>query len=104
MTADTYPETCCPTCGRELSFQAMDFGARLRALRERQGWSQKEAAERLGIPQTTLSTYEKRRGWNDEKFCRKAASLYGVPVTVLLGLDEPASLDREHPQEGGGDA
>jgi transcriptional regulator with XRE-family HTH domain len=40
------------------SVTAAEIGARLRAVREQNGWQQKELAERIGIPPSQLSRYE----------------------------------------------
>lgn len=56
-------------------------GARVRALRERAGWSQVELSKRSGVPQNTLSALEtgdaKRPNFNT---LRKLADAFVVPL------------------------
>ena len=43
---------------RKQSLLAAEVGARIRALRERNGWQQKDLAERIGVQRPQLSRYE----------------------------------------------
>lgn len=63
------------------------FGRRLRWQRVTRGWSQREAAEHCGIPQTTYSTYEAREDFPSEKALRKLAAGFMVDWEVLIGVD-----------------
>jgi transcriptional regulator with XRE-family HTH domain len=77
-------EMFCPTCGQPV--RALTFGQRLRVLRAQLGLSQRETAERIGVPQSTYSTYEAREGFPEEERLRKIAAGLGVPVSTLLGF------------------
>lgn len=62
------------------------FAARIAALRKQNGWSQKQAAQRLGISQALLSHYEKGIRECGLDFVIKAAGIFGVSSDYLLGL------------------
>ena len=71
----------------------------LRKERERRGWTQEQAAARLGVSQTYLSLLEN----GNEAFCRsllhvlmlRAGELFQPPITLdlfLKHLDDPNGL------------
>lgn len=62
------------------------YGKRLRELRESLGLSQGEFADALGIPQTTLSGYERERTQPKFEFLNRLCSLYSVDLGWLLGI------------------
>lgn len=51
----------------------------LRSCRAALGWSQKEAAEKLGISASTLCSWE-QKGCRDIEQCSQIAKLYGQPL------------------------
>ena len=65
----------------------MDVGDRIRILRERKGLSQKHLAYKLGMPNQSLSNYE--RGYREPPadVLKKLADFFEVPVDYLLGRD-----------------
>jgi transcriptional regulator with XRE-family HTH domain len=63
------------------------FGERLRRLRA--GRSQKEIAESLGMPQTTLSTLENQQAVPRGDVLNRLAEFFGVAVTYFY--DVPAT-------------
>ncbi len=67
-----------------------DFGANLRALRNRKGLTQEQAAELLDVSKQSVSRWETGVTWPDISFLPRLASFYGVSVDALLGADEPA--------------
>ena len=67
----------------------------LRLWRERAGLRQVEAAQHLGVCQTTISSWEKGRTSIDWRSLRLLADLYGVSAQelggALLGRDQAAA-------------
>jgi transcriptional regulator with XRE-family HTH domain len=76
----------------------VDVGDRIRILRERKGLSQKHLAYKLGIPNQSLSNYE--RGFREApaEVLRKIADFFGVSVDYLLGR-ESIVYDRNSPKD-----
>jgi transcriptional regulator with XRE-family HTH domain len=64
------------------------FGKRLIQLREKKGWSQYEAAERLGIKRPRYNSWENDIAKPRAEMLNAIASLYGVKPNYLLGFDE----------------
>lgn len=62
----------------------MEFHERLRAVRERKDIKQKDAAEKVGIKNNTLSSYESGDRKPDYEVLIKLADLYDVSVEYLL--------------------
>lgn len=58
-------------------------GERLKLGRKRVGWTQAEAARRLGVSQPYLSLLERDARKVPPPLARRAASLYGLPPTVI---------------------
>jgi transcriptional regulator with XRE-family HTH domain len=64
------------------------MGSRLKSAREKLRFSQKEAAARLGIHNSTLGKYELGEREPDLETIRKIANLYGVsPDWIIFGKD-----------------
>ena len=59
----------------------------LRIARQRLGFSQGEAAERLSIPQTALSRYETGVAIPGDEFVARAASVYDMPISFFRQPD-----------------
>ena len=62
-------------------------GQRVRELRLRQGWSQGTLAEMLDMTQGTISHVEQDRNAPSAQMARRLATVFGVPVDVLIGND-----------------
>lgn len=65
------------------------FGTRLKAIREKRGWSQSELAERAHVPYETI--YRVERGTHQEpriSIAVKLARALGVSLDVLAGVYE----------------
>lgn len=60
------------------------FGERLRQARSLAGFSQGEAAQKLGVTSAALSQYEGGKRRMDVLMLDRIASLYGVPVTYFF--------------------
>jgi Zn-dependent peptidase ImmA (M78 family)/DNA-binding XRE family transcriptional regulator len=65
-------------------------GARLREAREARGWTQQDAADRLGVARTTMVAIEKGERRLKPGELVELAGLYGRPVADLLQRGAPA--------------
>lgn len=74
--------------GRPSNKKPSEIGARLARLRKEAGLSQAKLAEALGIPQRTLSYYEREAEHLPSTMITSAAKAVGVSVDVLLGVSE----------------
>lgn len=64
--------------------------ARLRALRERRGWSQRELARRCEIGESAIGKYESGLSDPSSSILKRIAGVLGVSADYLLGLtDDP---------------
>jgi transcriptional regulator with XRE-family HTH domain len=64
------------------------IGARIAAARKAAGLSQRQVAEKLGIPPRTLSYYESHDGDLPSSLLVAVADCLGVGVHELLGIEE----------------
>jgi len=64
------------------------FGKRLKAEREKRGWTQEFMANLLEIKIGTLSGYERNYRTPDLEMVTRIANLLGMSVDYLLGRDE----------------
>lgn len=65
-----------------------ELGNRLAGFRKVAGLTQTEVAEALGIPQTTVSFYEREAPYLPSHILVELSKLLGVTVEALLGIDE----------------
>ena len=70
----------------------VSFGAHLRSLRQRQGLSQEECADRAGIHVTYLSGIERGHRNPTLKNVRKLAAALSVPIRDLFAFEEAEAL------------
>lgn len=73
----------------------VEFGKRLRELRQACGLTQKAVAERLQIHRTTYTKYEMGCVAPDQQGLVRMAELFGVSVDLLLGHHPGAVADAE---------
>jgi transcriptional regulator with XRE-family HTH domain len=72
----------------------MDFGERLRWCRDKKGLTQKFVAEKIGVKNNTLSSYESGKRQPDYETLKKLADLYEVSIDyILTGEDQQGSSD-----------
>lgn len=64
------------------------LGQRLKELREENGYTQKQLAEKLGINSVTYLHYEKEQREPPLSLLADLAKFYGVSVDYLLGLTD----------------
>lgn len=69
----------------------------LKQARELCGYTQVEAAERLGISVDTLGNYERGKSYPDVPVIRKIENLYGVPYAriIFLPLDYDKTVNEQ---------
>lgn len=69
------------------------MGQRLLRLRKARGLSQKEAADRLGIDRSTISSYERDMRQPSYDILVRMVSVYKVSSDYLLGLDDSRAIN-----------
>jgi XRE family transcriptional regulator, regulator of sulfur utilization len=80
-------------------FNPEELGRTIQTLREQQGWSQKELAQRSGVSQGQISIMERGEGNPSLSILDQVAKAFGVPTWVLvaglalLGIALLASLE-----------
>lgn len=62
----------------------MDFGERLRWCRDKKGYTQKFVAEKIGIKNNTLSSYESGKRQPDYETLKKLSELYEVNIDYII--------------------
>src|SRR5438876_636165 len=75
-------------------------GTWLREQREQKGWTQEQAAARLGVSQTYLSLLENGRRPVSQRLARKLERKFAVPPTVLPVTARKAPEDGQSLVEG----
>ncbi|MED0676948.1 helix-turn-helix domain-containing protein [Aneurinibacillus thermoaerophilus] len=67
------------------------LGERIKYLREKRGWTQSQAAEKLGVSSQVISNYERDYRSPDADTLKKLAELYNTTTDYLTGLiDDPS--------------
>lgn len=61
-----------------------DLAENIRFLRCKAGDTQAAMAAKIGVKQVTVSSWEKRRAFPTNKYLRKLAEVYSVPVADLV--------------------
>ena len=67
--------------------QTYDFGLRLKELREKQGFTQEQVAERLEITKAAISSWERNIAQPTADTLKTLAVLYRTKADYILGLD-----------------
>ncbi len=62
----------------------MTFGAKLKKIRARLGWSQEELADKLGVSRQSITKWEQNDGLPDTFNAKQMAGLFGVSIDYLL--------------------
>lgn len=73
----------------------MDYGERLKKLREKIGLTQKFVAEKIGIKNNTLSSYESAKRQPDFQTLKKLADLYEVSIDYIITGNESSNSPDE---------
>ena len=69
------------------------IGAKLKALREQNGLSQKELAAKLGKSQETISSWENDRTYPKMAQLKELCNLYGCTYETLTGIKQHDTQD-----------
>lgn len=72
----------------------MKIGDKIRYLRVKNEWTQKELAEKLGIKQNTLSDYERNISSISLNLTEKLVSIFDVEPAYFLEDDEPIAINK----------
>lgn len=84
--------------GRPSKKKATDSGVRLAALRKQAGLSQAALAEAVGIPQRTISFYEREAVAIPSTLVPTLAKVLGVSMEELLGINDGAQRAKRGPK------
>ena len=71
----------------------VDFGNRLKQLRLREGYTQQQLADKLGVTKSVVSYYELQERYPSPEVLTKLASVFHVTTDYLLGLEKGEMLD-----------
>ena len=74
----------------------VDFGKRLKDLRESSGLTQKQVAERVGVTSAVISAYETGIRQPSYAVLVKLAALYNVSSDYLLGISDSRTRESRH--------
>jgi len=84
--------------GRPSKKKATESGARLASLRKQAGLSQAALAEAVGIPQRTISFYEREAEAIPSTLVPRLAKVLGVSMEELLGIGDGAQRPKRGPK------
>ena len=71
----------------------VDFGNKLKKLRQEAGLTQKQLAERMGLTKAVVSYYELQERYPSPEVLIKIASIFHVSTDYLLNLEHSTMLD-----------
>ena len=71
----------------------VDFGARLRLLRQSKGLTQKQLAENLNLTKSVVSAYETDMRLPSYDVLIKISNIFGVSTDYLLGVHQKRTLE-----------
>lgn len=74
----------------------VDFGRKLRELREAQGLTQKQVGERIGVTSSVVSAYENGIRLPSYSALIKLTALYDVSSDYLLGISDTPTRESQH--------
>lgn len=74
----------------------MTTGERIQAHRKAQGLSQEQLGEKLGVSRQSISKWESDTSLPEVEKLIVLSRLFGIPVGVLLGVEEPADESDDH--------
>lgn len=73
---------------------------RIKLFRRTRGMTQKQLADKVGLPVTTLSNYELGKRTPPVSVLKNIANVFHTSTAYLMGLDEPASYENVNPSDG----
>ena len=64
------------------------IGERIKELRKKNGWTQEQVADKIGVTKSVVSFYERNNRTPSPEMLVKFAQLYEVSADYLLGIEE----------------
>ena len=77
---------------------AVNFGNTIRYIRDKNGWSLEEMAQKLDTTKQALSYYERGERTPKITVAAKFADILGIPLEQLIGLEETEPVKDETPK------
>lgn len=77
----------------EGDFEMVDFGQRIKLLRQSKGLTQKQMADKLGLTKSVISAYETDMRMPSYDVLVKIAAHFNVTTDYLLGVQHQAMVD-----------
>lgn len=77
----------------------MDVGQRIKAARQRIGWSQQRLGDLVGVSKSAVSQWESGTTGQLQANLRRAAMALGIPLSELFGEKEAGALLVHDPKE-----
>jgi len=71
----------------------LNFGTRLRTLRQSKNWTQEQLASRLGLTKSVISAYETSLRYPSYDILIRIAAIFKVSTDYLLGIEKGQTLD-----------
>lgn len=71
----------------------LNFGNRIRSLRQGKKWTQEDLATRLGLTKSVISAYETSLRYPSYDVLIHIASIFKVTTDYLLGIEKNHSID-----------
>lgn len=71
----------------------MDFGSKLKELRNKAGLTQQQLAKQLGVTKSVISFYERRERMPSPEILKKLAAVFHVSTDFLLDIDKVNRID-----------
>lgn len=71
----------------------VDFGNRLKQLRIREGYTQQQLADKLGVTKSVVSYYELQERYPSPDVLIRLAHVFCVTTDFLLGLEHKELID-----------
>lgn len=78
---------------RKGGFDMVDFGSTLKTLRLREGMTQAQLAQKLGLTKSVISAYETGLRLPSYDILIHIAKIFGVSTDYLLGLEQRKEID-----------
>ncbi len=78
-----------------MSGRLYKFSARLKELREREGWDQEELAQRLKTSKSNISFYENMLRSPGFEMIFKMAELFGESTDYIMGVSDIPRLKKD---------
>lgn len=71
----------------------VDFGERLKSLRQSKGLTQKQLSDKLGLTKSVISAYETDLRLPSYDVLKHIAAIFGVTTDYLLGMSKAQMID-----------